>query len=696
MSVPADGSNAGDAAPEDKRQEFRSLFRGTSQPGALYHKERQYSLFRDMAPDKSSPGIAETHRQYNAAMYDQLEQSINQYLAQKMMMPEGYKLSKPSKKTTITYGGSTKYSDLEDFVLNLCINYLMKGLGGNLDNPQEDNMDKTHIFVLQYHLTGEAKDMYNRHVMSINHIQTFMQGIPSVMSEYLMFNKGLSPKVNSIEDFVEHALNYEHCKDISVFFQKQIKGRMSNMSSETVLKTSSKLKTAWVLKKFSAGHDRIPAHKLRHPSMPRKAGRQSDNKPYKKNMSFERTKDNPSVAQPCQKCGAINHWADKCPQDSKGRSYLKAAHTIAEGGNELNYMDNGSRENPSDESNNEANENEPQEAESSKDEYVEVEVIDSDYGSDVDENYKFGAMIHETNDDKIIVTGLTVEPSLAPEDEVKRSKNEKVKIRRVTLLKHKDKIMCPQAKPSEKQCLTTLIDINGIGAWTLWDSESTTTGITLSFTHVAGIKVHDLMDPHMLQLGTVGSCSTINFGANIETKIGDAPIKTYVDIGNFDHYDMIIGMLFMQANNVVLDFVKNEVRMGSQVYKVKKPPDKYTKSDIPTLRKKWFKENQDIMQGPPEKLPPFHEVNHKIKLIDGNKRYKYHLPHCPQSLRNEFHDKLVRYVRAKWWELCSMDQAAPLLCILKKDGQLRTITDVRFHNDNTIKDMTPLLDQEVI
>ncbi|KAG6882639.1 hypothetical protein C0995_014120, partial [Termitomyces sp. Mi166 len=41
-------------------------------------------------------------------------------------------------------------------------------------------------------------------------------------------------------------------------------------------------------------------------------------------------------------------------------------------------------------------------------------------------------------------------------------------------------------------------------------------------------------------------------------------------------------------------------------------------------------------------------------------------------------------------------QAAPLLCIPKKDGTLQTALDARQHNDNTIKDVTPLLDQEVI
>ncbi|KXN92730.1 hypothetical protein AN958_10750 [Leucoagaricus sp. SymC.cos] len=354
-------------------------------------------------------------------------------------------------------------------------------------------------------------------------------------------------------------LNYEHRKDVSAFFQKEIKGRMSAINSETVLKTPSKLKTAWVPKKVSAGHNRIPANELRRPSTSRKTGRQPENKPYKNNTFFERPKDNlryankaspqagsgPSATWPCRKCGGIDHWADKCPQDSKGRSYLKAAHTIAEGGDELKYIDNGSREDPSNENNNEADNDEHQETDSSEDEYIKVEVIESDYGSDIDEDYKFGAMIQDTDNDEIIINGLTGEPSLAPEDEVKRSKNEKIKIRRVTLLKHKDKIMHPQAKHSKKQCLATLIDINGIGAWMLWDSGSTTMGITPSFAHIAGIKVHDLMDPHTLQLGTVGSCSTINFGANIEIKMGDDPIKTYVDVANFDCYDIIIGTPFM-------------------------------------------------------------------------------------------------------------------------------------------------------
>jgi len=42
------------------------------------------------------------------------------------------------------------------------------------------------------------------------------------------------------------------------------------------------------------------------------------------------------------------------------------------------------------------------------------------------------------------------------------------------------------------------------------------------------------------------------------------------------------------------------------------------------------------------------------------------------------------------------DQAAPMLCILKKSGLLRTTIDVRKRNDNTVKDVTPFPDQDQI
>jgi hypothetical protein len=104
----------------------------------------------------------------------------------------------------------------------------------------------------------------------------------------------------------------------------------------------------------------------------------------------------------------------------------------------------------------------------------------------------------------------------------------------------------------------------------------------------------------------------------------------------------------------------------------------------------------DILGGTQDQLPPWREVNHEINLIDEDKRYTYHLPQCPNSLRDEFHEKVNRYIKAGWWEPKPVNQAAPMLCIHKKDKHLRTVVDAQQQNDNTVKDIMPLPDQEVI
>ena len=115
----------------------------------------------------------------------------------------------------------------------------------------------------------------------------------------------------------------------------------------------------------------------------------------------------------------------------------------------------------------------------------------------------------------------------------------------------------PQVPSEDKECLATYIKVGDLDAWTLWDSGSTTSGITLHYAEVANIVVDTLSDPHILQLGTVGSCSIIKFGANTTLTIGGRHYPSYVDVANFDHYDMIIRTLFMHKNRVILDFNDN-------------------------------------------------------------------------------------------------------------------------------------------
>ncbi|KAG6870672.1 hypothetical protein C0995_011405, partial [Termitomyces sp. Mi166 len=197
------------------------------------------------------------------------------------------------------------------------------------------------------------------------------------------------------------------------------------------------------------------------------------------------------------------------------------------------------------------------------DEYVTVNVYDNEYYARDDKEEHLFALTEHQGD-------------------------KRVHMQCVTLQKAADKLQQPQYTPQEKECLVTYVEVNGHPAWTLWDSRSTTTGITPQFAHVKGkVKTQGLSD-----------------------------------------------------------------------------------NDIPQLRQAWQQEFADIVNGTKEELPPWR--------------------------KEQLHEKTNQYINAKWWEPWPATQAALLLCISKKDGTLWTVLDARQHNDNTIKDVTPLLDQEVI
>jgi len=119
-------------------------------------------------------------------------------------------------------------------------------------------------------------------------------------------------------------------------------------------------------------------------------------------------------------------------------------------------------------------------------------------------------------------------------------------------------------------------------------------------------------------------------------------------------------------------------------------------TDLERLREHLFTEFADVFRGVPPELPLLREVNHWIPLIDEKKRYHYHLPRCPDAMKPQLLEKLKQYIDAGWWIPKAVPQAAPLLCIPKKTGKLRTVVDCHQWNDNTIKDVTPFPDQEQI
>jgi len=66
------------------------------------------------------------------------------------------------------------------------------------------------------------------------------------------------------------------------------------------------------------------------------------------------------------------------------------------------------------------------------------------------------------------------------------------------------------------------------------------------------------------------------------------------------------------------------------------------------LRDHWFMKYADILNGVPSELPLLREINHWIPLIDDGKRYYYHLPCCPDTMKLQLMEKMKQYVGTGW------------------------------------------------
>ncbi|KAG6875763.1 hypothetical protein C0992_002471 [Termitomyces sp. T32_za158] len=258
----------------------------------------------------------------------------------------------------------------------------------------------------------------------------------------------------------------------------------------------------------------------------------------------------PTGANACFRCGRPGHYANDCPgnigcQGDKPRAYVHTVHTavpnddVVDSGNEPdveddevdNLMGNVSEDNTASEA-----------GEHPGDEFIKVDVYDNDYYAWESDTEFMGALMDY----------------LASElDRPNGAGN--VKVYKVHLRKAPGKLARPVVQREDKECLASYVEVDGHKAWTLWDSRSTTMGVMPQFCQVHNIYVSELKEPLLLQLGTVGSLAAVQFGTQVT--IACAGVKTceYMDMANFDRYNMIIGALYMRKHRVILDFEKNEI-----------------------------------------------------------------------------------------------------------------------------------------
>ena len=117
----------------------------------------------------------------------------------------------------------------------------------------------------------------------------------------------------------------------------------------------------------------------------------------------------------------------------------------------------------------------------------------------------------------------------------------------------------PMRPRTETQCLAGYTIINGVKAFTLFDTGSNTDAISNAFARVSRVPVYELEKPATLALGCIGSKSKINYGTVTKTVCDKEDSKEYFDIANLAQYDAILGIPYMYKHDIMLDVRRREL-----------------------------------------------------------------------------------------------------------------------------------------
>jgi hypothetical protein len=119
--------------------------------------------------------------------------------------------------------------------------------------------------------------------------------------------------------------------------------------------------------------------------------------------------------------------------------------------------------------------------------------------------------------------------------------------------------------PVQRQGLTALVKVNGIEAYTCWDSGSELDAISPDFTRATGVEPTAKQAALRIRLGTKGSSATTSYEVSPTLDFGNTKFTHDLDVVNLDRWDLLLGSPFCNKHGVVLNYDDRTIRFGSTV-----------------------------------------------------------------------------------------------------------------------------------
>jgi hypothetical protein len=336
-------------------------------------------------------------------MHERLYALMRQHLTVRLTVPQGSKTRKPESDSVGKYHGGPKFNELEDWLTNLVVMFKAEQYSGR------DRDRERVLHVLQF-LDGEARKWYHRHVVNVRRSQlvwtfeeviiglydrfihpstmqdarntfsatryteemgiqgfydtlmdhaqnmavypdtyqivvTFLQKIPSYIRTR-MFQDGLSPEVNTIDDFISEAKRHETVKKTQDYYDKDTPSRMVNTTKNGVSRNDTNrapyrttgttparrqmnpIRTTGEVRQVAHNTGNAQKETSTTRSHPKWAEHNKEKVPTGNTEGHDKHQHhNHTAGKHCYNCGRLGHMLDQCKEPRKTQARIRAAHT---------------------------------------------------------------------------------------------------------------------------------------------------------------------------------------------------------------------------------------------------------------------------------------------------------------------------------------------------------------------------------